>query len=398
MVRVAGREGQMDARSRILAALASEPVDRIPLLPMFDDGYWARAGGCEHWESAWENLGKQVSVQVATHRRHSPADGLRAWAGMYWGPFENCKVVASEGQHYLVHMGTGERDGVDITPDNLSRGSKAATTQRETEEIAVDSIDDVQSKTLGAPAVEKPLSTPTSAALARLVKELGETVFVSCNNGCLCPTALIHLGGFEKGLVAVAERPVLVQAVLERITPRFIPHIRAAATRGADAIRIGCFQGGANVLSPATWRRLVKPYHAKLVEAAHAAGIKHVFWSLGDCLSLARGLAKIGTDLVVTEQPRTGYRTKPGLLRQAAGYALSIAGWQCERDLLAGDVAALRRSIRQQFEETGRHGHCLMSAPVLTWEYQPEVMEGFSQECAHVSRELLGQSGGIDHG
>lgn len=150
--------------------------------------------------------------------------------------------------------------------------------------------------------------------------------------------------------------------------------IAAGARAGGHGVWHCFMHEGTDILSPETWRRMVKPRVATLVTRAHACGLKHVAWFLNDCRALLPDLLEIGIDGLATEQPRAAYHAEPGDLRRLAGQAkLCLFGWLWEDDLLKGDRAAIRATLDKQYREAGEP--FVVNTPGLTQEFAPEVMD-----------------------
>ncbi len=372
----------MDARQRFLACLAGEQTDRMPLLPIMYDGYYARASGCQQWEFDYAPLEQQVGMQVAVRKAHPLADALKVWAGRNRGPVPNVKLEREGGRAYAVHTDTGQREEIDTTPGVSRSNPKGAVSAQIAAQPAVESYADVDRIMVEPPRAEELLATPTYQALRELCEALGEDTFVTCNNGSFFPGIVEHLGGMPWGLTRTLENPDLVLAVAERVVQMHIAHIQASAICGVDAVFVACFYEGADILSPQTWRKLAKPGHAKIIQAAHECGIKHFTWFLGNTLPMARDWVELGTDLLITEQPRTGYHCDPAALRMAAGADLNIAGWLWEEDLIRGDRAAIRRTIEEQMQGAGANGRFVMTSASLNWDVAPAHVQMFLEEAA----------------
>ncbi len=143
-----------------------------------------------------------------------------------------------------------------------------------------------------------------------------------------------------------------------------------------------CFMyEGANILSPAAWRSLVKPFVAPLVKRAHDHGMKYAAWFLDDCRPLVPDLIEMGIDGVATEQPRADYDCEPGDLRRLAGSRdLCLFGWFWESDLLKENRDAIRRTLRRQYDEAGSGKPFVVATPGLTQEFGQDVVDFVLEE------------------
>ncbi len=115
------------------------------------------------------------------------------------------------------------------------------------------------------------------------------------------------LMGMEAFFVATADQPDAVALLLHRIADYQIALIgRLTESRhfgiaqGADAIRATDDYGGQNslLMSPRTWRRLIKPELARIVAATKEAGAMFFLHSCGHIMELVPDLIEMGVDVL----------------------------------------------------------------------------------------------------
>jgi len=222
---------------------------------------------------------------------------------------------------------------------------------------------------------------PGYSVLRRLADQVGEEKFLWFNQSSLFASASTYLGGIEEAWIQSAENSALVEAILDYLLLLHLEYIEAGARAGGHGVW-NCFMNeGANILSPETWRRLVKPRVARIVERSHQLGLKHVAWFLDDCRELVADLIEIGVDGIATEQPRGHYYCDPGELRRRAGDSnLCIFGWFLEEDLLKGNREAAGNTLRNQWMEAGGGKPFVVNTPGLTQEYDPYVIDMVIEE------------------
>ena len=106
-------------------------------------------------------------------------------------------------------------------------------------------------------------------------------------------TELLGLEGF---CMLMFDQPALVEAVVRRIGERILGCLRLALERpGIGAFFLGDDMGfkSATLVAPDDLRRLILPWHARIAEACHAAGLLYILHSCGN-------LAAIMDDLIDT--------------------------------------------------------------------------------------------------
>ena len=369
----------MNGKERITAALAGRPTDRAATNMVFYEGYMAHCAGRRQWEFDYGSAQDQFEMQLAAIRRHPANDGFWTWTGMNRHPIANMHVETIDGRPWAI-FDDGRRKALDDNPANTPWNRTPDDVKRHHEAIRVRAVDEVADK-LGpiVPATEL-VQDDSHANLARLGEEVGDETFLWVNFSSLFATALGRLGGPEEGWIATATDPELVEAVLDRCMKQHLEYIDAAAMAGGHGMW-GCFMHeGANILSPDTWRSLVKPFVAPLVSRTHERGMKFVAWFLDDCRPLVKDLIEIGVDGISTEQPRVDYECEPGDLRRIAGDELCLFGWFWEADLLKGDRDAIRRTLAKQCEEAGDGAPFVVATPGLTQEFDRDIVDFILEE------------------
>ena len=183
-----------------------------------------------------------------------------------------------------------------------------------------------------------------SYGILRNLVHTAKDTFIWVNHSSLFAGTAGFLGGLEEAWIATITNPALVEAVIEYHAYQQLEYLEAAATAGGQGIWHCFMNEGANILQPVAWRKLVKPYIAKLIEKSHSLGLKHVAWFLDDCRPLVGDLIDIGIDGIATEQPR-------------------------------GDRTALLKTLRRQFHDAGNGNPFVVSTPGLTQEYEPAVVD-----------------------
>lgn len=172
------------------------------------------------------------------------------------------------------------------------------------------------------------------------------------------------LRGLEQLLVDMALDPDLADSILE-IPYRF--HREAAkelARIGVDMIWLGDDIGAQQrlLMSPAMWRRFLKPRMAELIGAVKAIrpGVKIAYHTDGNVLPLIPELVEIGIDVLNPIQPAS---MDPAAVKKAFGDRLCFWGAIDEQHTLPfgtpGDVA---REVQQRLQTIG-HGGGLILAP-----------------------------------
>ncbi len=272
----------MTPRQRVAAAMAHQPVDRVPVMCQMAIGHICLNTGSSPVE-LWHDTATYVDALFALHQRYefdgilvsvpgSPPD-WRDWVAdqettpegvlISWqAPLEN---------HSPYPLGTRTLYRRDDLPEPLSGHSPAALDQIDLEAI------DVLAR------VPEWMLAPVREVLRRSGGEL------SVHGETFSPfDKLVELLGIEAAMLGLMDDPGRCHAVLERGL-EYAANWGAAQVRcGIDAIKISSPYVGGGLLSRRFYGEFVVPYERRLVERLHAAGpvrvYTHTCGAIGDRL------------------------------------------------------------------------------------------------------------------
>ena len=213
-----------------------------------------------------------------------------------------------------------------------------------------------------------------------MIATIGQDTFIATGYFGLFPDARYSLGGFEPAMLALASDTALVEAILDRHLARYVEEIEAYAQVGADGMWMRAYYEGADLISPATWRRVLYPRHKAFCEACHRIGTRAILWFLGNCLPLSEDIAAAGYDLLYVEQGRRGYSCDPTEIRKRVGNDLCITGWTWEHDMIRDDRGAISVTVRDQIESAGRDGAFIYGTTFLTAEVSSDTVDFMCRE------------------
>ncbi len=363
----------MTGRARLNAVLEGRPTDRVPTQMVFYDGYLARCAGREQWEFDYGKAEDQYQMQLAAVRRHPDNDGLWTWTGMNRNPVADVRVVRVDGVPFAL-FGDGTKKALADDPSDGLWNRTPAEQTAVWERNRVRNTKEIGTKMGRIVSADELLERECYSVLSRLVTTAADAFFW-VNHSSLFSGAAGHLGGASEAWMATITEPELVEAVLEYHMHQQVEYIVAAARAGAQGVW-NCFMyEGANILSPTTWRTLVKPRVARVVAKSRELGLKHVAWFLDDCRPLVRDLMDIGIHGIATEQPRDDYQCEPGDLRCAGGDELCIFSWFWEEDLLKANLETLHTTLHRHYREAGNGKPFVVATPGLTQEYDPSTID-----------------------
>jgi len=151
---------------------------------------------------------------------------------------------------------------------------------------------------------------------------LGIPAWIDRVNGCcddysvfgsVCdPFELIwRIMGSENVLVKLAEEPERMGAFIEKLGDYLIGIVEGQVATAGDKLT-GLYMWGdiaydkGMLISPAMWRRLLKPQVARIVDAAHSHGLKLVYHGCGNASAVFEDLIEIGVDALNPLEAKSG--------------------------------------------------------------------------------------------
>jgi uroporphyrinogen decarboxylase len=339
----------MTPRERVLAALGLEEPDQVPfelflgLTPSLHERFVAETG------------------------HEDPAE--------YWG------VPVRSVQHRSTPMGEIWRRYAVYYPDSLPAGTSinsfgVARVLGSTEHF-VRYLHPLRSATIVEEIVDYPLPDPhrmaryahlctaTAALHARNLAVQGElyvTIFETAWS----------IRGYEETLADLYLNPDLVGALFDRLTALRVVEAKQLAEAGVDVLRLGddvaCQTG--MLMSPAIWRRWLKPRLARVISAAKAVkpDIQIFYHSDGDCAAIIPELIEIGVSVLNPVQPEC---MDPAQLKAVYGDRLAFWGTVGTQSTMPfGSPDQVKAVVKARIETVGLGGGLLIS-PTHTLE--PEV-------------------------
>jgi len=380
----------MTARERMRTAIAGGKPDRVPIAMVADFDFYCQAAGRPLWEFEHGDNAARAAIQRDAHLRFPDNDFVYCWTGVSHATAASRRVVMEDGQPFLERTETGERTPITPRPTAAvwsDPHAHIATSQSPREETVTCEAD--IARILGPlPSVEALLEQGLYDPLTYLRRDLGDNAYLSVSAHAIFPAAIDLLGGFERGMLALVEWPGLVRSAVEQMALRRSVVIEAGARQGADAAWIGGYLEGADLVSPAVWRRVALPGHRIQVERARACGLQTLFWFLGDCLPLLDDLVELGIDALVVEQDRRGYSSDPAEIRRRVGKNLCVFGWNWELDFIHDRRESITREVERQIRGAGAEGAFVMGTTYMTSEVSLGALDHFCAEVVRVSREV----------
>jgi hypothetical protein len=160
-----------------------------------------------------------------------------------------------------------------------------------------------------------------------------------------CLTRLI---GQENALLWMGEYPEEMGEVINRIGAFYLALAKAEIAAGAGLLDGFVIWGDVaykkcTFTSPAYWREYFKPWVAKMVAAAHAAGLPVIYHGCGNVKAIFRDYIEMGVDAYNPLEVKAGMDVVE--LRRQYGHGIGFCGNSDIQIWEAGDHAAIKREV-----------------------------------------------------
>lgn len=198
---------------------------------------------------------------------------------------------------------------------------------------------------------------------ARIIAADGGQHFIAPNFGFALFERAWTLRGFDTFLVDMALDPAFAEELLDRITAIQLRLIRRFLALGLDGVYFGDDYGAqkGTLISPAMWRRLIKPRLARLFEPVREAGLPVLMHSDGDIARILPDLVEIGLTALNPVQPEV---IDHGWLRETFGGRLAFYGGVSTQTVLPhGTPDEVRAAVTDAARTLAPDGTGLLIAP-----------------------------------
>ena len=229
--------------------------------------------------------------------------------------------------------------------------------------------------------------------LMKPVMEFQSEYFVGCDVSPCVFEMYWRLRGMEKTLMEMALKPDLTQRMLKRCTEFCIDLSDAACRRfDLDWLWLGDDAAGqrAMLMSPATWRQMVKPFLKQNAEVGKRHGVYVAFHSCGAIRPIIPDLIEIGVDVLNPIQCNC-----PGMnpleLKKEFGKDLAFMGGVDTQGVLPNGTADQVRKATAQLLEgmtTGGGGYIFAASHTVPPETQDDNIFAMYNE-AGITKENI---------
>jgi uroporphyrinogen decarboxylase len=345
----------MNSKQRVRAAIARQPVDKVPL------GFYA----ADH-DTVAAVLGRKtyvrnkIAIQVGywEGRRDEVVEGLKKDTVEFYRKIDCADLILPKECPIVPPRGYRDDDPPRPIDENKwadSRGRVWQAVPHVNEILIVHDLtprkDTWTAEDFEARPEVPPPDESIFEAVDYLIEHLGDDRYV-CS---VCPlTALTLIGGTENGLMMYALQPDVVHAAnrqaVERQNQLDLWHIRP----GSAGVYVDQDMAGTNgpLISPAMFRDMCLPYmKARIAHIKRTAGPARDQLTLHNCgnnVPLMEMFIEAGVDCYQSLQTTAGMEV--GRLKGLFGDRLALWGGVAVEVLIGGTAEEVRREVRRAME------------------------------------------------
>ncbi|MEM3486497.1 MAG: uroporphyrinogen decarboxylase family protein [Candidatus Methanomethyliaceae archaeon] len=196
-----------------------------------------------------------------------------------------------------------------------------------------------------------------------LMQKYGKTHYIMGDIVCSILEALRYLRGWEQSLIDLVQNPDLAWKIMDMSIEYHLVLGKKLIQLGVDAIWLADDLGGEHdlMMSPETFRRVVKPKMAYMIGELKKAGpqIKIAFHSDGCIYKILDDLVEVGVDILNPVQPEA---MDPAWIKKRYGKKLVLWGTIGTQSVLPfGTVEEVRKAVREAIKNLAPGGGLLLA-------------------------------------
>ncbi len=355
----------MTPRDRVLAALAHEQPDRVPIVIGTSNTTGIKMAACRRLKAHlgvtspdryiydWPELGTAALDEQTLRRLGSDARGVldRYPAGVYR---RNQGRAAHD--PFIDDWGTGQ---VEVAPGSWFPGVHPMKDAKTLEDI----------ERYPWPDMDDPSRVAHVRAEAETLREQNQYAVIGTPWLLFPLERAFAMQGMDTFLMNMVLAPEFARALLERIASlckRLMGRFLAECGDLLDIVKIGDDLGTQDrlLMSPAMYRSILKPIHADYIAFIRERTKARVFFHTdGDVFDLVEDFVEIGVDVLNPVQTSAGRMANLPELKRRYGSRLSFCGAiDTHRVLPSGTPAEVREEVRRVIEIMGPGGGYLVSS------------------------------------
>lgn len=345
----------MTAKQRITAVLSKKTTSEIPVAPhwwgLYKFQHYGIIKGYEDEEAAWSsNAETTAEIDTRFYQEFQPD----------W--FHLTSLPA----HY---------------PDNPKKwqaiGELAEQVRRLESHAVIDEYFDLLYR-----SPQEIIAGQEFAHLPILRKKNGDDVFLAINEGITIGAVLDPHGiiGFESGLIALLERPELMEHILQRVYANTLERVRAAKLLGADCYISSETYCSADIISPALYREHIFPYQQRFFADIKKLGISPIGYFTGNILPMLPQIKQLDLDGLMIEESKKGFALDVSEILHHLEKTMALFGnLDSVYTLQLGTAEEVRRATEQMLNEAADYPFIMANGCPISFDTPAENLHTMVQ-------------------
>ncbi len=193
------------------------------------------------------------------------------------------------------------------------------------------------------------------------------------------------LVGTEKIIMAAMDDPEWVHSLLRILQKRKLNFIKTLKGARYDVLELGGGDASTTVISPRMFNDFVAPYDKELIQAAHEAGQRIVYHTCGGMMPILEDIADMKPDAMETfTPPEMGADVDLAEAKKRIGDRVCMIGGFDQFHFFQGCTPEeTRAAVRKAFDAAGEGGGFILAPSDHFFDADPELIRAFADEANH---------------
>lgn len=323
-------------RQRVLAALAHQKTDRVPL------DFWAVP-------EVWEKLKHYFCTDSEEQILQNLKIDIRQFQPDYIGP----EIIRRPDNSYIDPMGVHRR----IVKNDYCEYEEYASSPLGFAETA----EDLEQYT-NWPNIEH----FDFKSLSRQIGSAHETYYIKIETGGLFEMAWA-LRGYEQFMIDMALEPEIAHFIMNKLTDFYCEYVRRAMQSAGDKYDMvytydDIAAQNTLLMSRNMWAEFIKPYHERLNKVIHSFGKTVMYHSCGAVYEMIEDLAKLPIDVLNPIQPNAAGMDMEKIKANYGDRLCFHGGIDIQSVLPKGTAAEVADAVRRVTKALGGQGGYILTS------------------------------------
>jgi len=197
-----------------------------------------------------------------------------------------------------------------------------------------------------------------------------------------CWQDAVELFGLQELIMETVDDPVWLRELLGFLRERKLAVIASMEGARYDLLELGGGSASSTVISPRIFDDFVAPYDEPLIDALHRVGQRVVYHTCGGMMPFLERIADMGPDAMETFTPPTlGGDTDLARAKERIGSRVCmIGGFDQHRYFEGCTPAETRAAVRHCFEAAGAGGGYILSPSDHFFDADVPLLDAFAEE------------------